>query len=156
MFHANGVENDLADTLKSREPIGKAAKDRKKEIDTKSRILAKSHRSRLRRGKRVGAGQKLVAEASYLQVQMRQICYNVSGFGIPLDALQRRPPPAAADLFERLGAAKRVICRPRVPQLVQHGTLNSEKIAGFLYGANHGFSGHAKNGGVWGSFSRDF
>ena len=87
---------------------------------------------------------------------MRQISDYVSGLGIPLNALERRPPAAPADLLQRSGAAERVVCGPRVPQLVQHGTLNSEKIASFLDGTSYGLSGHAKNRGVGGSFSREF
>ena len=87
---------------------------------------------------------------------MRQISYDVSGLGIPLDALERRPPAAPADLLQRFCAAQRVIGWPRVSQLVQHGTVDSEKIASPLDGASYGFPGHAKNGGVGGSFSREF
>ena len=157
MFLASDVKNDLADTLKK---IGRAAKDGDTEskigFDTEIRYLAKTHRSRLRRRERFWLVQKLGADASYLRFEMRQICYNVSGLGIPLHALERRPPAAPADLLQRSGAAERVVCGPRVPQLVQHGTLNSEKIASFLDGASYGLSGHAKNGGVGGSFSRKF
>ena len=117
--------------------------------------LAKTHRSRLRRRERVGRVQKIGADASYLRVEMRQICYNVSGLGVPLHALERRPPAAPADLLQRSGAAERVVCGPRVPQLMQHGTLNSEEIASSLDITSYGFSGHAKNGGIGGSFSRE-
>ena len=87
---------------------------------------------------------------------MRQISYDVSGLGIPLDALERRPPAAPADLLQRFCAAQRVIGWPRVSQPVQHGAVNSEKIASPLDAASYGLAGHAKNGGVGGSFSRKF
>ena len=87
---------------------------------------------------------------------MRQISYYVSRLGISLDTFERRPPAAPADLLQRFRAAQRVVGWPRVSQLVQHGTLNSEEIASALDGAIYGFPGHAKNGGVGGSFSREF
>ena len=87
---------------------------------------------------------------------MRQISYYVSGLGISLHALERGPPAAPADLLQRFRAAQRVVGWPRVSQLVQHGTVDSEKIASPLDGASYGFPGHAKNGGVGGSFSREF
>ena len=87
---------------------------------------------------------------------MRQISYDVSCLGISLDTLERRPPAAPADLLQRFRAAQRVVGWPRVSQLVQHGTVDSEKNASPLDSASDGFSGHAKNGGVGGSFSREF
>ena len=118
--------------------------------------LTKTHRRHLRRGERFRIGQKLRAYPSYLRIEMRQISYYVSGFGIPLDALERRPPAAPADLLQRLCAAQRVVGWPRVSQTVQHGALNSEKIASSLDVASYGFPRHAKDGGVGGSFSRNF
>ena len=87
---------------------------------------------------------------------MRQISYDVSGLGLPLDALERCPPAAPADLLHRFCAAQRVIGWPRVSQPVQHGAVNSEKIASPLDAASYGLPGHAKNWGVGGPFSRDF
>ena len=87
---------------------------------------------------------------------MRQISYDVSCLGITLYALERRPPAAPADLLQRFRAAQRIVGWPRVSQLVQHGAVNSEKIASPLDVASYGFPGHAKNGGIGGSFSREF
>ena len=120
------------------------------------RHLAKPHRGYLRRGERFRIGEKLRAYPSYLRIEMRQISHYVSGLGIPLDALERRPPAAPADLLQRFCAAQRVIGGPRVSQPVQHGAVNSEKIASPLDAASYGLAGHAKNGGVGGSFSREF
>ena len=156
MFLASDVKNDLADTLKK---IGRAAKDGDTEskigFDTEIRYLAKTHRSRLRRRERFWLVQKLGADASYLRFEMRQICYNVSGLGVPLHALERRPPAAPADLLQRLRAAQRVVGWSRVSQTVQHRECNPEKIASSLDVASYGFPRHAKNGGVGGSSSRN-
>ena len=157
MFLARDVNNDHADTLfpdveKSEKSVEPQMRARSESIQRAN--LAKTHRSRLRRRERVGCVQKIGAESSYLWVEMRQICYNVSGLGVPLHALERRPPAAPADLLQRSCAAERVVCGPRVPQLVQHRTLNSEEIASFLDGTSYGLSGHAKNGGIGGSFLR--
>ena len=122
----------------------------------RDRHLAKPHRGDLRRGERFRIGEELCAYPSYLRIEMRKIRYDVSCLGISLYALERRPPAAPADLLQRFRAAQRVVGWPRVSQLVQHGTLNSEEIASALDGASYGFPGHAKNGGVGGSFSREF
>ena len=118
--------------------------------------LAKTHRRDRCSGERFRIGEELCAYPSYLRIEMRQISYDVSGLGIPLDALERRPPAAPADLLQRLRAAQRVVGWSRVSQTVQHRAFNPEKIASSLDVASYGFPRHAKNGGVWGSFSRKF
>ena len=85
---------------------------------------------------------------------MRQISYDVSGLGIPLDALERRSPAAPPDLLQRLCPSQRVVGGPRVSQPVQHGAVNAEEIASPLDAASYGLAGHAKNWGVGGPFSR--
>ena len=87
---------------------------------------------------------------------MGQIGDYVSGLGISLDALERRPATATPDLLERLCSSQRVVSRPSVLQPVQHWTLDAEEIASPLDAAGYGLAGHAKNGGVGGSFSREF
>ena len=122
----------------------------------RDRHLAKPHRGDLRRGERFRIGEKLSAYPSDLRIEMCQISYDVSGLGIPLDALERRPPAAPPDLLQRLCPSQRVVGGPRVSQPVQHGAVNSEKIARPLDAASYGLAGHAKNWGVGGPFSRDF
>ena len=122
----------------------------------RERHLAKPHRGNLRRGERFRVGEKLRANPSYFRIEMRQISDYVSGLGIPLNALERRPPAAPADLLQRLRAAQRVVGWSRVSQTVQHRAFNPEKIASSLDVTSYGFPRHAKNGGVWGSFSRKF
>ena len=118
--------------------------------------LAKTHRRDRCSGERFRIGEEFVAQTSDLRIELCQISYYVSGLGIPLDALERRSPAAPPDLLQRLCPSQRVVGGPRVSQPVQHGALNSEKIASSLDVASYGFPRHAKDGGVGGSFSRNF
>ena len=65
-------------------------------------------------------------------------------------------PAAPPDLLQRLCPSQRVVGGPRVSQPVQHGAVNAEEIASPLDAASYGLTGHAKNSGVGGPFSRDF
>ena len=118
--------------------------------------LAITHRRSRRGGERFRIREKLIAQTSDLRIELCQISYYVSGLGIPLDALERRSPAAPPDLLQRLCPSHRVVGGPRVSQPVQHGAVNAEEIASPLDAASYGLPGHAKNGGVGGSFSREF